>query len=82
MNTAPTLNMQFTYNQLLMLALQLADEDRFMLCRELTQGIRTDSLKQLRDIFRTDELDEETILAECEAVRQELYEERKAGNNG
>ena len=75
---APSLNLQFSYAQLLGLALQLAKEDRYRLCRDLTREERSESLKALRDIFRTDELDEETIKAECEAVRQEMYEERMA----
>lgn len=74
--THPSLNLQFTYAQLLSLALQLAKEDRYRLCRDLTREERSESLKALRDVFRTDELDEETIKAECEAVRQEMYEER------
>lgn len=75
---APTLNMQFSYAQLLSLALQLAKEDRYRLCRELTGQERSESLKALLEVFRTDELDEEAIKAECEAVRQEMYEERVA----
>ncbi|MCQ2305628.1 MAG: hypothetical protein MJZ97_11635 [Bacteroidales bacterium] len=75
---APTLNLQFTYSQLLALAMQLDDEDRFRLCRELTRGLRSESLKAIREAFRTDELDEETIIAECEAVRQKMYEEQSA----
>ena len=77
---SPTLNMQFSYSQLLSLALQLAKEDRYRLCRELTREERSQSLKTLLEIFRTEELDEETIKAECEAVRQEMYEERMARN--
>ena len=70
---APTLNIQFSYAQLLSLALQLAKEDQYKLCRQLTRKERSESLRALREIFRTDELDEETIKAECEAVRQEMY---------
>jgi hypothetical protein len=75
---APTLNMQFSYAQLLNLALQLEKEDRYRLCRELTGKERSESMRALLEVFRTDELDEETIKAECEAVRQEMYEERMA----
>ncbi len=74
----PTLNPQFTYSQLLALAMQLNDEDRFRLCRDLTRSVRSESLKAIREAFRTDELDEETIAAECEAVRQKMYEEQSA----
>ena len=80
MTTNPTLNMQVSYAQILALALQLAKEDRYRLCRELICDERMESMKALREAFRTDELDEETIKAECEAVRQEMYEERMSAN--
>ena len=78
--TTPTLELQFSYTQLLALAMQLAKEDQYRLCRDLTRNERSESLRALREAFRTDELDEETIRAECEAVRQEMYEERLEAN--
>ena len=78
MTTNPTLNMQVSFSQLLALALQLAKEDRYRLCRELLCDERVESMKSLRKAFQTDEIDEETIKAECEIVRQEMYEERRA----
>mgnify|MGYP007133706344 CR=1 FL=1 len=78
MTKNPTLNLQLSYSQLLALALQLAKEDRYRLCRELICDERAESLRALRKAFRTDGVDEETIKAECEAVRQEMYEERMA----
>ncbi len=76
-----TLNSQISFAQLLSLALQLAKEDQYRLCRELTRKERSESLKALREIFRTDELDEATIKAECEAVRQEMYNERRTARS-
>ena len=76
--TNPTLNVQVSYGQLLALALQLAKEDRYRLCRELLCDERVESMKALLKSIQTDEIDEETIKAECEAVRQEMYEERIA----
>lgn len=78
MTTNPTLNVQVSYGQLLALALQLAKEDRYRLCRELLCDERVESMKALLKAFQTDEIDEEAIKAECEAVRQEMYEERIA----
>ena len=46
--------------------------------RALYAKKRTESLRVLRKAFRTDELDEVEIRAECEAVRQEIYNEIKA----
>lgn len=77
MTTNPTLNLPVSYSQLLALALQLAKEDRYRLCRELICDERMESMKVLRKAFRTDEIDDATIKAECEAVRQEMYEERR-----
>lgn len=77
MTTNPTLNLPVSYSQLLALALQLAKEDRYRLCRELICDERMESMKNLREALRTDEIDDETIKAECEAVRQEMYEERR-----
>ena len=77
MTTNPTLNLPVSYSQLLALALQLAKEDRYRLCRELICDERVESIKALQRAFHTDEIDEATIKAECEAVRQEMYEERR-----
>ena len=38
---------------------------------------RGETLRQFIEKFRTDEISEEDIIAECEAVRQEMYEERQ-----
>lgn len=35
---------------------------------------RGETLRQFIEKFRTDEISEEDIIAECEAVRQEMYE--------
>lgn len=37
---------------------------------------RAEKLDYFLEKFRTDEISEEEIFAECEAVRQEMYEER------
>jgi len=37
---------------------------------------RGKTMRKFIDEFRTDEISEEDILAECEAVRQEMYEKR------
>ena len=38
---------------------------------------RGETMRQFIEKFRTDEISEEDIWAECEAVRQEMYEERQ-----
>ena len=41
---------------------------------------RGEILRQYIEKFRTDEISEEEIREECEAVRQEMYEERLRGH--
>ena len=38
---------------------------------------RGETFRQFIEKFRTDEISEEDIWAECEAVRQEMYEKRQ-----
>lgn len=37
---------------------------------------RGETMRQFIETFRTDEISEEDIIAECEAARQEMYEKR------
>lgn len=52
---------------------QVAQEE----ARETAAKQRAVKLDYFIEKFRTDEISEEDILAECEAVRQEMYEERQ-----
>ena len=45
--------------------------------REAASKQRTARLDYFVEKFRTDEISEEDILAECDAVRQEMYEARQ-----
>ena len=51
--------------------IKMTQDNRVLYARK-----RAESLRVLREKFRTDEIDEEEIRAECEAVRVEMYEER------
>ena len=73
---------QFSYGQVLNMAMQLTDNERMRLCRELSRVSRSDSLKRICEAFRTDDLSEEEIRQECEAVRQEMYKESLGTKNG
>ena len=44
---------------------------------ESTEKERAEKLDYFLEKFRTNEISEEDIWAECEAVRQEMYEERQ-----
>lgn len=62
-----------SYNQLLLLLQQMPVRSQLKLGKALTsQSIRTE-LKYFLDIFRTEDISEEDILAEVKAVRHERY---------
>ena len=62
-----------SYNQLLQLLQQMPVRSQLRLGKALTsQSIRTE-LEYFLDVFRTNELSEEDIMAEVKAVRHERY---------
>lgn len=65
-----TLQLNFTFEQVLSLVKQLPQKDKIKLGKE---GI-ANSLATLLQEFQTDELSFDTITNEVEAVRQQLYE--------
>lgn len=71
------MNIPVSYNQILGLALQLNEQDRVTLSRELTRSSRAKRLSDLRNMFATDEISQADICQECESVRQMLYEQRQ-----
>ena len=77
-----SMNVKFTYAQVLDLAMQLSVNDRYALCRDLTRTSRSNSLRRICKAFRTDALSEEEIRQECEMVRTEMYEERMRVSHG
>ena len=77
-----SMNVTFTYAQVLDLAMQLSVDDRYALCRDLTRSSRSSSLRRICKAFRTDALSEEEIRQECETVRQEMYDERMSVSHG
>ncbi len=74
MNTA-TVNMALTYNQVLSLAMQLPDQERYTLCRDLSCGWRTAELRAIRKSIQACDLTDEEIRQKCEMVRQQMYDE-------
>jgi len=65
-----TASMAFTYSQILGLAMQLPEQEKYTLCRDLTQGWRTKELRAIRDSIRNCDLSDDEIRQECEIVRQ------------
>ena len=55
---------------------ETTEQQRFTSDEIQTAKIRGKKLRQFIEKFRTDEISEDEINAECEAVRQKMYEER------
>ena len=60
-----------------MLQRETAEQPAFTRAEMKTAKKRGETMRQFIEKFRTDEISEEDIWAECEAVRQEMYEERQ-----
>ncbi len=69
-----TLQLNFTFEQVLSLVKQLPQKDKIKLGKELEKEGIANSLATLLQEFQTDELSFDTITNEVEAVRQQLYE--------
>ena len=74
MAAVATMNVGFTYQQILSLAMQLQDAEKITLCNALQPLSRMASLEAIRrkNIGKC-ALSEDDIVAECKAVRQEMY---------
>lgn len=75
MTSTATVSMALTYSQVLGLAMQLPDQERYTLCRDLTRGWRTAELRSIRDSIKNCDLTDDEIRQECEIVRQQMYDE-------
>lgn len=71
------LKIHLSCNQILELAQQLSDEDKLELNRALAAEVRGIKLRRLLNALRADEISQEDIDSEVEAVRQEIYEKRQ-----
>jgi len=74
--TTVSLKIRLNYNQILELTQQLSDDDKLELSRALAVETRGIKLRRLLNAFKTDEISQEEIDVEVEAVRQEAYEKR------
>lgn len=79
--TTVSLKIRLNYNQILELTQQLSDDDKLELSRALAVETRDIKLRRLLSAFKTDEISQEEIDAEVEAVRQETYEKRLRDKN-
>lgn len=76
-----SLKIRLNYSQVLELARQLSDEDKLELNRALSVEARSIKLRRLLKTLKTDEISQEEIDEEVEAVRQEAYEMRLRNEN-
>lgn len=76
-----SLKIRLNYSQVLELARQLSDEDKLELNRALSAEARSIKLRRLLKTLKTDEISQEEVDEEVEAVRQEAYEMRLRNEN-
>ncbi len=72
------LQIDISFDQILALVKKLSIKEKIKLSEELEKDEIGTKLTALLKTFRTDELSEKTIMEETEAVRQEIYERKKA----
>lgn len=66
-----TLNL--SYEQMFDMVMQLTYDERMQMSRDIVKKSRLERFKKLMLDERPSELDDATILAECKAARQEIY---------
>ena len=76
MNTA-ALNIELNYNQILDLVRQLPIREKKKLTEDLLRESKSSELSYFLNKFKTDDLTDEDILSEVEAVRSERYAKKK-----
>jgi hypothetical protein len=73
MKTSVSYGKQPDFDQILRLVKRLPAQDKIKLSKELEREAIDSKLTELLSSFKTDELSEDNILNECEAVRKEIY---------
>lgn len=71
------LQIDLTFEQILSMVKQLPRQQKIKLTKELEKEAINTKLTRLLKVFRTKELDLQTITAEVESVRQEIYDQQK-----
>ncbi|WP_310990972.1 type II toxin-antitoxin system VapB15 family antitoxin [Aequorivita marina] len=71
------LQIEVTFDQILTLVKSLPKKEMIKLSKELEKEVIDSKLSKLLEVFKTDELPLETITAEVEKVRQDIYDEKK-----
>jgi len=68
--------LSLNYTQILNLVMQLPVRSQLRLGKALTRNSTEQELRHFLDVFKTDEISEDDILAEVKAVRQQRYAQR------
>ena len=71
------INIDITFDQIMSLVRQLPRKEKIRLTKELEKEMIDSKLSQLLKVFKTDDLDMDTITEEVEKVRQEIYDQQK-----
>lgn len=71
------LQIDLTFEQILSIVRQLSKKEKLLLSKELEKEAVDSKLSRLLKVFKTDELDEDTIDKEVESVRLVLYGKQK-----
>lgn len=71
------LKIDITFDQILSIVRQLPRQQKLELTKELEKEVIDSKLSKLLKIFKTKDLDIETITKEVEIVRQEIYDKQK-----
>ncbi|AFD06389.1 type II toxin-antitoxin system VapB15 family antitoxin [Solitalea canadensis] len=74
---AETFSISLNFNQILDLVRQLPIKEKIKLSKELEKEAINSQLTTILTAFNTNELDEDTINEEVEAVRTDLYAKEK-----
>lgn len=68
---------EVTFEQIMSMVKQLPRQQKVKLTKELEKEVINSKLSRLLKTFNSKELDLETINAEVETVRQEIYDKQK-----
>lgn len=79
MKTALQINI--TFEQILSMVKQLPRQQKIKLTKELEKELIDNKLSRLLKIFKTEELDLNTLNEEVEEVRTEIYKKKQGENN-
>lgn len=72
-----SMQIDLTFDQILSIVRQLPYQQKIELTKELEKEAVSSRLSYLLKIFRTKDLNLDTISEEVESVRQEIYEKQK-----